>query len=176
MDPLKEMFNIAYYKQFAEVISAVYPNFNSKHFIKDVIAKLEDRALNERLRHTSVTLARYLPENFEHSVAILREAAPLLKTGYTALVLPDFVALYGKQHIDLSLLALKYFTTFGSSEFAIREFLRTDLKKTLKVMQGWAKDPNNHVRRLASEGSRPRLPWSFRLDEIIRNPNSRRLF
>src|SRR5690606_9938702 len=57
-----------------------------------------------------------------------------------------------------------------SSEFAIREFLKIDLKRTMKVMQQWADDSNHHVRRLASEGCRPRLPWSFRLEEIVRDP------
>src|SRR3546814_17901725 len=67
--------------------------------------------------------------------------------------------------------ALKYFTRFGSSEFAVRHFLRDDLARTLKAMHDWAHDPNEHVRRLASEGSRPRLPWSFHLEPIQANPD-----
>jgi 3-methyladenine DNA glycosylase AlkC len=66
--------------------------------------------------------------------------------------------------------ALKYFTTFGSAEFAIRYFLRKDLQRTLAVMHDWSLDDNEHVRRLASEGSRPRLPWSFRLEQIQADP------
>ncbi|HEY5791704.1 MAG TPA: DNA alkylation repair protein, partial [Chthoniobacterales bacterium] len=61
-------------------------------------------------------------------------------------------------------------TAFGSSEFAIREFLRLDLARTLKVMEKWSRDGGEHVRRLASEGSRPRLPWSFRLEALIADP------
>ena len=63
--------------------------------------------------------------------------------------------------------ALKFFTPFGSSEFAVREFLKRDLHRTLRVMRGWADDSDDHVRRLASEGCRPRLPWSFRLAELV---------
>jgi 3-methyladenine DNA glycosylase AlkC len=67
--------------------------------------------------------------------------------------------------------ALKFFTAFGSSEFAVREFLRKDLKRALAIMKVWSRDDSDAVRRLASEGSRPRLPWSFRLDAILADPS-----
>ena len=66
--------------------------------------------------------------------------------------------------------ALKTFTKVGSAEFAVREFLRADLTSTLEVMKEWSLDKDEHVRRLASEGSRPRLPWSFKLQAIIDDP------
>ncbi len=66
--------------------------------------------------------------------------------------------------------ALKTFTKLGSAEFAVREFLRVDLRSTLEVMTCWSMDDDEHVRRLASEGSRPRLPWSFKLQAIIDDP------
>ena len=80
------------------------------------------------------------------------------------------VASYGLDDFKRSMAALKFFTTFGSSEFAIRHFLLQDFGRTLAVLQTWSLDANDHVRRLASEGSRPRLPWSFRLAEIQANP------
>ncbi len=67
--------------------------------------------------------------------------------------------------------ALKEFTPFGTAEFAIREFLKRDLHRTLEVMLGWSLDANEHVRRLASEGCRPRLPWSFRLTDLVADPS-----
>jgi 3-methyladenine DNA glycosylase AlkC len=66
--------------------------------------------------------------------------------------------------------ALHNFTRYGSAEFAIRHFLARDFERTLAVMIGWAEDDNEHVRRLASEGSRPRLPWSFNLKTLIADP------
>ncbi|MBO9152133.1 DNA alkylation repair protein [Chitinophaga sp. GCM10012297] len=170
MEPLKEMFNREFYRHFAQAFAGADKNFNPKTFIKDVTQGMETLSLNGRLRNTSVMLHKHLPGDFTKAAEVLFKAAPSLQTGYTALVLPDFVALYGKQHFDLSMEALKRFTTIGSSEFAIREFLKTDLDKTLKVMNKWAEDKNHHVRRLASEGSRPRLPWSFKLDGIIKKP------
>jgi 3-methyladenine DNA glycosylase AlkC len=84
--------------------------------------------------------------------------------------LPHYVASYGAHAFDQSMDALKYFTAFGSSEFAIRHFLRSDLQRSLKLMHDWSLDDNEHVRRLASEGCRPRLPWSFRLEPIQADP------
>ncbi len=170
MDPLKEMFNKRFYQHFAAAFANADKKFRSEAFVSDVTENMETLSLNGRLRNTSVVLKKYLPDNFEKAVAVLFKAAPSLSTGYTALVLPDFIALYGKDHFDLSMKALKYFTRMGSSEFAIREFLKTDLEKTLKLMLEWSKDKDPHVRRLASEGSRPRLPWSFKLEEIIKTP------
>ena len=171
MEPLKEMFNATYYRQLAAAFDKVYKGFRSKAFLKEVTDNLESRELNERLRNTSVILKNYLPDDFEKATGILKEVAPLMKAGYTALVFPDYIAQYCRKNFKTSIEALKYFTVFGSSEFAIREFLRLDLMSTLKIMEKWAHDVNHHVRRLASEGSRPRLPWSFRLDEIVRNPS-----
>jgi 3-methyladenine DNA glycosylase AlkC len=67
--------------------------------------------------------------------------------------------------------ALKFLTPFSSAEFAIREYLKRDPARTLAVMERWSRDPDEHVRRLASEGSRPRLPWSFRLESLVTDPS-----
>jgi 3-methyladenine DNA glycosylase AlkC len=171
MEPLKEMFNREFYQHFAGVFADHYKNFNAAAFVSEVTANLDSLELNGRLRNTSILLHQFLPQDFVKAADILYKAAPSLRRGYTALVLPDFVALYGKDHFDLAMQALKDFTSLGSSEFAIREFLKTDLDKTLKVMEVWAEDQDQHVRRLASEGSRPRLPWSFKLEQIIKNPS-----
>lgn len=170
MEPLKEMFNEAYYKNLARVFSQVHSPFNTKSFVKSTTADLHTRSLNERMRHTALTLHDHLPDNYQKSLSILKETINFLPNSYTTLVFPEFVSLFGKDHFKESIDALRYFTMFGSSEFAIRTFLKLDLNKTLKIMYKWSEDDNVHVRRLASEGSRPRLPWSFKLEEIIQNP------
>ncbi len=171
MEPLKEMFNKVYYLSLAKEIKSILKNFNDKGFLSDVLKGIENRELNARLRHTTVTLNKYLPNNYKESVSVLKQVAPKFKNGYTNLIFPDYVGLYGLNDFNLSLEALSYFTQFGSSEFAIRVFLKKDFQATLKVMKSWAKNQNTHVRRLASEGCRPRLPWSFKLDEVIKNPH-----
>lgn len=170
MEPLKEMFNLVFYKHLTAEFSKADNSFKSKQFIADVTRGMESLSLNQRMRNTSVVLKKFLPQDFKKSIRIMERVIPNMQRGYTNLLFPDFVGLYGHDHVDHSLEALKLFTQFGSSEFAIREFLKRDFNKTIKVMNQWAQDKNYHVRRLSSEGSRPRLPWSFKLDEVIKNP------
>ena len=169
-DALKDMFNKSYYKNLAVELNKTYQPFNTDTFIKDVMVNHDALSLNERLRNTSIILKKHLPADYKKSIEILSQTIPQLNSGYTTLVFPDFVGLYGHEHFTISMDALKHFTQFGSSEFAIREYLKHDFPKTIKIMEKWATDKNHHVRRLASEGSRPRLPWSFKLDSVIKNP------
>jgi 3-methyladenine DNA glycosylase AlkC len=170
MDPLKEMFNAAFYQQLARQLVKSYPSFDDKKFLEDVTGPLATLSLNERMRHTSQVMHRYLPDNYKKTISILKETIPHVKTGYTNLLFPDYVSQFGMNDFKTSIDALHYFTSFGSSEFAIRVFLKQDIEKTLPVMYRWSQDKNEHVRRLASEGSRPRLPWSFKLESIIQQP------
>lgn len=170
-DALKEIFNKKFYAQFAQEFSKVHKHFHPEKFVREVTKDFEQLSLNERMRNTSVILKKHLPAEYKKAVELLFKTIPNLNRNYTSLVFPDFVGLFGHNDFNLSMEALKYFTPFGSAEFAIREFLKRDFNKTIKVMKEWSKDENLHVRRLASEGSRPRLPWSFKLDEVIKNPS-----
>lgn len=169
-DQLKEMFNAAYFTRLAKETEVVYPKFKRAAFLKEVQHGNEARELNARMRHASTTLRAHLPTDFRKAVGVLKDLATRMPNGYTALLYPDLVGQFGHDDPAFSLDALKHFTSYGSSEFAIREFIRRDVKGTLKVMRTWAVDDNDHVRRLASEGSRPRLPWSFRLDAVVKDP------
>jgi 3-methyladenine DNA glycosylase AlkC len=169
-EPLKEMFNRTYYERLASALEAAAPQVNSAALVKDLIRGNEARELNARMRHASTILRTHLPTDFRMAVSLLKEVAQRMPMGYTALLYPDFVGQFGHDDPAFSLEALKHFTRYGSSEFAVREFFRRDVKGTLKVMRTWAEDNNEHVRRLASEGSRPRLPWSFRLDAVLKDP------
>lgn len=169
-DALKELFNKLFYQKLALEFSKADKNFHPDKFIKDVVVGLDELSLNERMRNTSVVLKKHLPSDYKKSLDIMYTVIPTMHGGYTNLVFPDFVGLYGHDDFKSSMEALKHFTQFGSSEFAIREFLKRDFSKTIKVMNTWAEDKNHHVRRLASEGSRARLPWSFKLDDVIKDP------
>ncbi len=170
-DALKDMFNKKFYEQLAIEFNKADKNFHPDRFVKEVIKGIDELSLNQRLRNTTVVLKNHLPADYKKSVEILLKVAPAFKSHYTSFLFPDFVGQYGHDNYDLSLEALKELTKNGSSEFAIREYLKRDFTKTLKVMNKWAEDRNHHVRRLASEGSRARLPWSFNLDEVIKNPS-----
>lgn len=165
------MFNRKFYERLALEFQKADKNFNPEKFLADVTAGMEELSLNERMRQTSEVLKKYLSSNYKQALSTMFRVIPNMQGGYTNLLFPDYVGLYGQGHFDLSMEALKYFTTFGSSEFAVREFLKRDFKRTISFMEQWATDKDHQVRRLASEGSRPRLPWSFKLDQMISDPS-----
>ncbi|MDQ3048735.1 MAG: DNA alkylation repair protein [Bacteroidota bacterium] len=164
------MFNKKFYGRLASEFHKVHPDFHPAKFVKEVTIGLDDMALNQRMRNTTNTLRNHLPADYKRSVEIICRVVPEFKSHYTSFLFPDFIAVFGKEDFALSLETLKYLTQFGSSEFAIREFLRLDFDKTIKKMYKWAEDDNFHVRRLASEGCRPRLPWSFNLERVMNDP------
>ena len=167
---LKEIFNAERLTHIATEMSAVYPEFNARAFLKMANDGLAELSIMQRMARVSECLHATLPMSYEASLEVLRALAPRLNSGFVSVSLPHYVATYGRHAFESSMEALKYFTTFGSAEFAIRFFLRSDFERTLAVMQAWSLDENEHVRRLASEGCRPRLPWSFRLEQVQADP------
>ena len=168
---LKEIFDRARLQHIAGEMVSISPDFDHERFMALATNNLDALGIMQRLRQTAEALRGALPGDFARSVGLLRELAPRINHGFASIMLPEFVALYGRAEFDRSMEALHYFTRFGSAEFAIRHFLADDFDRTLKVMHGWALDGNEHVRRLASEGSRPRLPWSFQMKNLIADPS-----
>ena len=168
---LKEIFDRDRFRHIAGEMAAISPAFDERRFLAVATRDLDALGIMQRLRQGAVALHEALPLPYEEAVEALHALAPRIRHGFASIVLPEYVALYGEGHFDLSMRALAFFTRFGSSEFAVRHFLRRDLGRTLAVMRGWAEDDNEHVRRLASEGCRPRLPWSFRLAPLVADPS-----
>ena len=168
---LKDIFDAARIRHIAAETQAVFPAFDRKEFVAATLRGLEPLSVLQRMRHVSENLHDRLPAEYGAALDILRALAPRLNSAFVAMVLPDYVALYGQADFKLSMAALKDFTCYGSSEFGIRPFLKADQAATLREMIKWASDPNEHVRRLASEGCRPRLPWSFQLESLRRDPS-----
>lgn len=172
MEPLKDQFfNTTFFNTLTDLTKEIYPQLNSDLFRTQLADKLESKELMQRLEHTSTTLKEHLPSNYIDALEIIEQLAPKV-SGFAGMTFPNFVQRYGLSEFDRSLESLKLLTRYSSSEFAIRVFLKEDFNKTLKVMEKWANDDNVHVRRLASEGSRPRLPWSFKLDRVISDPTT----
>ena len=168
---LKDWFNAARYRQIADLLDEAHPGFDRKRFLTVATTGLDELTLIQRVRRATEACHATLPADFPKAVAALKRIAPQVQHGFVGIFLPDFVGQHGHGHFNESMEALKYFTPFSSAEFAIREFLKRDLARTLAVMERWSQDENEHVRRLASEGSRPRLPWSFRLDALVADPS-----
>jgi 3-methyladenine DNA glycosylase AlkC len=170
---LKDWFDAQRYQSLAKQLQSVAPKFDAKGFLKHTLTNLDNRSLMQRLGETAVAAERFLPGNYRQKVALLKEVAPMIGHEFVAIFLCDFVARYGRGRADgaFSLKALHYFTNYGSAEFAVRPFIQDDLTGTLRIMEGWTRDENEKVRRLASEGCRPRLPWGQKLTALVKDPN-----
>ncbi|MBN2413464.1 DNA alkylation repair protein [candidate division KSB1 bacterium] len=156
--------------KFADTIKQYYPEFDKKKFLALVFDEnWESLELKAKMRHTTLCLHETLPKDFGKALDILKQTAPLTK-GFEVMVHHDYVELYGLDNWDLSLPALGYFTQYGSSEFAIRPFLDKEPEKVMAWMNKWAKDKDEKVRRFASEGCRPRLPWAMALPKFKKDP------
>jgi len=155
---------------FAETIVKYYPGVDKDKFLEliydDVWPELE---LKEKMRHTSKCLYKTLPGNYTEALVILIKAASEIK-GFEAMSLPDYVEQYGMGNWEESLNALGHFTQYYSSEFAIRPFLDKNPELVIHYMNKWAEHKHENVRRFASEGCRPRLPWAMALPKFKKDP------
>jgi 3-methyladenine DNA glycosylase AlkC len=129
-----------------------------------------DRELKQRIRHISRVLHEMLPGTYRAQLGVLLAAVPHAAENFSSLVYSDFVEAYGTADWDASVPALARFTRLESAEFAIRPFIVSDQERTLAQMLEWAADPHPAVRRLATEGCRPRLPWGMRLHALVADP------
>jgi len=158
--------------QFGDIIKKYYAEFDTKEFIKLVFNdEWETKELKTKMRHTTIVLHELLPRDYEKALEILIKIAPFVK-GFEAMVLPDYVELYGMDNWEKSLPALGHFTQYSSSEFAIRPYILKNHEKAMAYMQKWTQDKNERVRRFSSEGCRPRLPWAMALPNFKKDPGS----
>lgn len=181
---LKNMINGKVIKTVAHHFKKNWPPFNDGAFINEATRNVTSLELKERTEHITTCMIRFFPSDFKQSGKILRASlgAPLDDgfsgksrddsgiTGWAIMSLVHYVALQGQDHFELAMELLKEMTKRASSEFGIRYFLLQSPEKTLAVLQSWTKDNNHHVRRLASEGCRPRLPWAMTLPAFIEDP------
>lgn len=165
------LFPLEKVQLFGTVLKEVYPEFKSEEFVAAVCDKdWPERELKEKMRHTTLCLHQFLPNDFKQTVDILVAIVPKV-TGFEAIVLPDYVEVYGQEHWDIALPALGELTKCGSSEFGIRPFLNKDLEGAMKYMLDWADNEDFKVRRFASEGCRPRLPWAAGVPALKKDPS-----
>ena len=169
---LKDIFYSAdFLRQLADDLAAQYPPFDRAAFLACAEGEgFAGMALKEKMRHITGCLHAHLPDDYTQALPILLAVAPRYPT-FDGMVFSDYVACYGLDHWDLSLQALHEMTKPISAEFAIRPFLLADAERTLPYLYRWAVDEDPDVRRLASEGSRPRLPWGLALPAFKQDPS-----
>ena len=160
-----------YYKTLAGQLKKVYPALDENTFYKQATVGLKKLELKERIIRTAEVCRACLPSDYKKATRVLYDYAESLEEGaFSCIFMSEFVARYGRNDYLFSMQALKDFTRFSSSEFAVRVFLQNDFNRTLKIMREWSEDDNYHVRRLASEGTRPRLPWATHIPALLENP------
>jgi len=178
---IRDFFNPIVITELADKIDSLYSEFDQKGFLFDTLTNLEGKTYSERKKSITNALIKYLPEDYETSVDIILNTLPpeyetdILEATtdrFFITALSGYISNRGLDHFDLSMKALYKITRCFTSEFDIRLFILEYPKKSLALLKKWAKDPNPHVRRLASEGSRPNLPWGKKLHFVVEDPEN----
>jgi 3-methyladenine DNA glycosylase AlkC len=154
----------------ADAGAAASPRFDRGAFLAAATDGLDALSIMERVRHIADALRPALPSDYDAALCVITVMAPRLSHGFQAVAVTEYVARYGLEDFDRSMEALAALTRFGTAEFAIRPFLALDADRALATMAEWTSSHDEHVRRLASEGARPRLPWAARVPALKADP------
>jgi 3-methyladenine DNA glycosylase AlkC len=162
----------------ANKISIVYPKFDTKKFTLNIKKNCDNKTLTQRVELIADTLLAHLPEDYKRAIVILKnimgEENPyetgMFKEYYWLMPVGKFIEKYGLKDYEISINAIEELTKRNTGEYAIRPFIKQYPTETLKQMKQWAMSDHFHLRRLACEGLRPKLPWAAKLDLFIENP------
>ncbi len=179
-EPLKLFFSPELVARLADDLARAEPTFPRAAFAQQAANGLDNLELMERGKHIAQALRDHLPAEYPNAIAILLrslgaehasdelEGLGLAPFFYLPHVI--FVAEWGTDDFDLSFRAQHELTRRFTAEFSIRAFIEKDPERTLSQLRAWTQDPNPHVRRLVSEGTRLRLPWARRVPWLDANP------
>lgn len=165
---LKEQINSTLLNAIAARCRQYYPAFDTAAFLQEFNDDFHTLELKQRINRTARCLYQTLGLPFGEACAVLKPVSSHFG-GIPGFIFPEVVAQFGLQQPDIALDALGHFTCFSTSEFAIRPFIQQYPAKTFAQMLIWAEADNHHLRRLASEGCRPRLPWGTALKTLQRD-------
>ncbi|MEW6411074.1 MAG: DNA alkylation repair protein [Candidatus Zixiibacteriota bacterium] len=166
----KDYLNRASISKIAGEIGRVHKGFDQSSFVEslsnDAFSRLE---LKQRIFKIAEALRDFLPTDYSRVMNIFRKIAPNLG-GFENWALMSYIELFGLEHFDISVDAMRDLTQYSSAEFAIRPYVNRDPAKMLSVMSMWAENSNEHIRRLAAEGSRPRGVWTAHIEQFKKDP------
>lgn len=177
MSLIKDIYSPSFYNQFAGYLKKADPSFHKKEFIDRIYANdFEKMEWKDRMKHTTRVLHHFLPDNFPKAVRQIDQLITLLREdqigegGLAFVIFPDYIETYGLDNLDTSVKAFGSITQFVSCEFAVRPFIIKYGQKMIDEMIKWSLHKSPAVRRLASEGSRPRLPWAMAIPALKKDP------
>lgn len=171
-EPFKTLlFNRPFFDALVAAFRQAYPTFDGDAFLARLYDEQWDaRELKERMRHGALVLHSVLPDDYRAALDIIRRAAVNVPPGFGTMIFTDFVQVYGLEDWDASIPALEQLTQYCSAEYAVRPFILRDPERMMAQMLAWTRHENVHVRRLSSEGCRPRLPWGMVLPIFQADP------
>jgi 3-methyladenine DNA glycosylase AlkC len=175
-EPLKNYYSRDSLKPIAEDLARVYPPFDVEDFLDAVVSEpWEDLELKARIGRISETLRAFLPEDYPSAIAVIDQVVGNNGTWLDGFgfFFPTFVEMFGvsEEHWDVSVGALERYTPYASAEFAVRPFIVLDETRMMAQMLAWTEHEDECVRRLASEGCRPLLPWAPVLASFKKDPS-----
>ncbi|MDT0607687.1 DNA alkylation repair protein [Croceitalea rosinachiae] len=152
--------------------------FDRKAFVALVENGVGALELKDRVEFIADGLRTYLDEDYAVAIQQLipilgpenEKETGMFKEYYWVMPIAKYVEKYGLAHFETSMNAIYEITKRNTGEFTIRPYLEKYPEQTFAIMEGWSKNSNKHVRRLSSEGVRPRLPWASKLDLFIKDP------
>jgi 3-methyladenine DNA glycosylase AlkC len=184
--PLKLVLDREAVQQLSINLHSVYSTFDKNSFVSSCVNGIDELSLTQRSAHIAESLRTHLPQTYAEALTAIVDSLtpPLQKTHDNGLAsmfyMPhcSYIAKYGldpvyndgKDPFETSIKAQFELTQRFTCEFSIRPFLDKQQNRTMEVLYKWMDHENPHVRRLCSEGTRPRLPWSAKLNSFVDNP------
>jgi len=175
---LKNIYNKKFFNKFIFSLEIVKPDFNRESFLNDIYdSQWESLELKQRMRHITIVMKKYLFENYTDTIELFLKLIPTLeKNGFKPdnlefIFIPDIIEIYGLNNYNTSINAFEKITQFVTCEFAIRPFIIKYHKEMISQMLLWTKHKHYSVRRLSTEGCRPRLPWAISIPSLKKDPN-----
>ena len=173
-EALKHLIGPHTARDTADAVAQAWPPFDRAAFLSDILPVVDGLELMQRGQCIADALRRHLPTAFPEAAAILKACLPTRDrpglSGWALLAVNQYVAAEDSRHLEISLDLLKALTPHFTGEFGIRRLIHERQNEALAIIGTWVTDPNHHIRRLASEGTRPRLPWAMRLPRLVSDP------
>jgi 3-methyladenine DNA glycosylase AlkC len=155
-----------------------YPGFDDRRFIREISGGIDKLELKGRIELIADVLKAKLPSDYPQAITLLQKIlgpendkeTGMFTEGYWLMPVAKYVEKYGLGHFSISMEVIREITKRHTGEYCIRPFILEYPQKTLTMMKKWSLDSNVHLRRLSSEGLRPRLPWARKLEQFIKDP------
>lgn len=175
---LKDIYSKKFYDTLSEVLILSIPSFDKNKFLTQIfVPEFKNFELKERMLHTAKVLHNFLPIEFNEASKLLitlvknLHNAGIKENSIEFMFLPEYISHYGLDDYKSSVRAIEFITQFTSCEFAVRPFIIKYGDKMIAQMLKWSRHPSHKVRRLSTEGIRPRLPWAMALPKLKQDPS-----